>query len=316
MSVLVTSYMHERYIARALDGVLAQNDAVAWELIVGDDGSTDASPAIISEYVSRYPERVQAFLPERNLGQEGAVLFSELLRRARGEFIVGLDGDDHWTSPVKLQRQVEHLDANPGCSLCFHNVLWVHEDGSRPPTPYNSSEQPPRIGLYELIAENPVASCSAVFRRSAIDPLPESFFVQPWGDWLLNVAAARRGSVDYLAEVMAVHLTHPAGMWSRVSWSQALRGITDCQEAMRTMIPADLEPRRRQALGQTWFRRATEHTRLREREEARRCLRESMSIWPVRPSLRRGTGDRRRVALWLRLNVLEGAAGRLFARGS
>ena len=300
-SVLITSYQHERYIARALESVLEQ-DGVSYEVLVGDDASTDASRAIISEYAEANPDRISTFFPEHNLGYDGKVLFNELLERAQGDYIASLDGDDYWTSSAKLQRQVAYLDEHPECSMCFHNVVWVHEDGSRPAVPYNPPEQTSEVDLHELLGANPVASCSTVFRREAIRPLPEWMFDQPWGDWQLVILASQHGKVHYLPELMGVHLTHPGGMWSRLSWLEALEGITACQEGLEGVIPPELEWRRRQALAETWTKRALEHARLGDRATARRCLRESFGIWPLDPRrVRRGAGEKQRILLSLKL---------------
>ena len=304
VSVLVMSYQHERYIGGALASVLAQDAGVAYEILVGDDASDDASRAIIADYAEAHPDRIQAFFPEANLGLEGKAMFNALLERARGEYIAKLDGDDHWTSEVKLRRQVAYLDAHPECSMCFHNVLWRHEDGSRPDVPYNSADQASQLTMEDLLSANPIASCSGVFRREAIRPLPAWFFEQPWGDWQLNLIASQHGSIHYLPELMAVHLTHPGGMWSKLSWLEALEGITRCQEGLREVVPPELERRRRDALAETWAKRAAEHARLGDCAAARRCLRESFRVRPIDARrLRRGGGERRRVLLWLRLNA-------------
>lgn len=306
VSVLVTSYQHERYIARALDSVLEQDDGVRYEVLVGDDASDDRSRAIIAEYAKAHPELIRAFFPENNLGLAGKVMLNELLQRARGEYVAKLDGDDYWTSGAKLRRQVAYLDAHPECSMCFHNVLWRHEDGSRPDVPYNGADQASEVGMQDLLSANPVASCSAVFRREAIHPLPAWYFEQPWCDWQLNLIASQQGSIHYLPELMAVHLTHPAGMWSRLSWLEALEGITRYQEGLRGVVPPELEGRRREALAETWAKRAVEHARLADRARARGCLRESFRLRPPEMRrLRRGGGEGQRLRLWLRLNVAE-----------
>lgn len=315
VSVIVMSYQHERYIARALDSILEQDAGVPYEVLVGDDASDDGSRAIIAQYAEAAPDRIRPFFPDTNLGLEGKAMFNALLERARGEYIAKLDGDDYWTSAVKLRRQVAYLDAHPECSMCFHNVLWRHEDGSRADVPYNSADQPTQLTMQDLLSANPVASCSGVFRRDAIRPLPAWFFEQPWGDWQLNLIASQQGSIHYLPELMAVHLTHAAGMWSKLSWLEALEGITRCQEGLRGVVPPALEWRRRAALGETWVKRAAEHARLGDRREARRCLRESFRVRPIDVRrLRRGDGERRRALLWLRLNV-EGLPGVPAARG-
>lgn len=306
VSVLVLTFEHERYIARALEGVLEQDQSVSFEILVGDDASTDGTRAVIERYVAAHPYRIRTVFPRSNLGLAGKAMFQELLQRARGEYIARVDGDDHWTSPAKLRRQVAYLDAHPECSMCFHNVLWRHEDGSRPDVSYNDVDQPAEVRLPDLIAANPVASCSPVFRREAIHPLPAWIFEQLWGDWQLNLVAALHGEVHYLPTVMAVHLTHPKGMWSRLSWLEALEGITTCQEGMRGFVPPELEECRRRALADTWAKRAVEHVRVGEPAAARSCLRESFRVWPLAPRrLRRGAGEKRRVALWLELNVVK-----------
>lgn len=316
VSVLVTSYQHERYIARALDSVLEQDGGVRYEVLVGDDGSEDGSRAVIAEYAKAHPDRVRPFFPEGNLGLAGKTMLNALLRRARGEYVAKLDGDDYWTSGAKLSRQVAYLDAHPECSMCFHNVLWRHEDASRPDVPYNGADQASELQMQDLIGANPVASCSAVFRREAIHPLPAWYFEQPWCDWQLNLIASQRGSIHYIPELMAVHLTHPAGMWSRLSWLEALEGITRFQEGLRGIVPPELEGRRREALAETWAKRAVEHARLADSAQARRCLHRSFRVRPLHARrLRRGGGEGRRILLWMRLNIVRPlrACGRRFA---
>lgn len=125
VSVLMTSFQHERYIARAIDGVLEQGGDVQFELLVGDDASTDGTREVIAEYARAHPQVIRTFFPERNLGQGGKTIFSALIGLSRGDYIAVLDGDDYWTSPEKLRRQVTYLDEHPECSMCFHNVLCV-----------------------------------------------------------------------------------------------------------------------------------------------------------------------------------------------
>jgi hypothetical protein len=89
----------------------------------------------------------------------------------------------------------------------------------------NSPEQAPTVTMHDLLGANPVASCAGLFRREAIHPLPGWLFEQPWGDWQLCFIAAQHGAIHYHPDLMAVHLTHPNGMWSRLSRLEALEGI-------------------------------------------------------------------------------------------
>src|SRR5262245_50682632 len=129
LSVIVLAYNHEKFIRQALDSVLQQQLDCDFEILIGEDCSTDDTRSIVKQYRDRAPDRIQLFLPIENLGFFGNKIFAALLRMARGEYLAMLDGDDYWTAVDKLQKQVRFLDSHPRCAMCFHNVLQVQEDG-------------------------------------------------------------------------------------------------------------------------------------------------------------------------------------------
>ncbi|MDQ3849117.1 MAG: glycosyltransferase [Actinomycetota bacterium] len=303
MSVLITTYQHERFVAEALDGVLEQRTDFSFEVLVGDDASTDGTRAVLARYAEAHPDRIRTYLPETNLGGGGKLIFQELIRRSRGDYIAQLDGDDYWTSPDKLQRQVAFLDEHPECSMCFHNVLCRYEDGSSPEVPYNQPKQAPELDVGGLLDTCPVASCSPVFRREIIDPLPDWYFALPWGDWPLYFLAAQHGSIRYLPDLMGVYRIHSGGMYRGLSPLDALRVMIDFYEGMEGIVPPEHEAHRRKALAKAWTARGLEHERLADYAAARRCLRESLRVRRVHLPLRRGSGERRRLRLWLRLTA-------------
>src|SRR5688572_9661409 len=106
VSVIIMTYQHEAYIARALESVLVQDGAPSYEVLVGDDVSTDGTRAIVNRYAQDYPDRIRAFLPPVKLGHQGKVLFGEMVKASRGDYIARMDGDDYWTAADKLRRQV------------------------------------------------------------------------------------------------------------------------------------------------------------------------------------------------------------------
>ena len=231
VSVLVTAFNHERFIEQAIDSVLAQETDFEYEILVGDDCSVDRTRAILQEYERRHPDRVRLMLPVKNSGNYGNSLFVELMREARAEYVAVLDGDDYWTRPDKLQRQVEHLDAHPACSLCFHNVLVTYEDG-REAFEYHDRGAGQLFSAERLWYDNYIASPSVLFRRAAVGALPnwyESVFLADWALWLLVV---RGHEVAYLKEVMAVSRKHEGGMWSHLTKIQRLEATVDFCEQM------------------------------------------------------------------------------------
>jgi glycosyltransferase involved in cell wall biosynthesis len=298
LSVLITSYQHERYVARALDGVLEQR-GVEFELLVGDDASTDGTRAVIQRYEQAHPEVIRAYFPERNLGKGGSAIFAELLRQARGDLVAALDGDDYWTAPDKLRRQVDHMDAHPGCAMCFHDVLCHYEDGSQPDAPFTGARGR-EVDLPELLDGIQIASCAPMFRRAAIHPLPDWYLDLPWGDAPLYVLAAAHGSIHYLPDVMGVYRIHSRGQYRGLPRVRALELQTAYYEGLR--VPQQHEPHLRRKLADTWVKLGLEHERLGDRAEARECLARSLRIAPFDARrLRHRRGERRRAALWLLL---------------
>lgn len=302
LSVLVTTYQHEAYIAEAVEGVLAQRHDVPFELLVGDDASTDRTREILAGYAADHLETMRLVLPQQNLGKGGNVLFGELIRQSRGAYIATLDGDDFWTSPSKLARQVAYLDAHPECSACFHNVLRRRQDASQPDVLQNPPEQSTVLGIEQLLDNCPVAFCSPMFRRGTIDPLPAWYFEVTWGDWPLYFLAAEQGEVHFLPDVMGVYRIHERGFYSGRPTVEIHRTNAEFYERLRGVVAPEHEAGRRRRLASSLMGEAREHERLGDRDAALRCLRASLRARPIHP-WRRGTGDRMRAGLWLRLRA-------------
>jgi glycosyltransferase involved in cell wall biosynthesis len=193
VSVLMIAYNVEPYIAQALDSALMQDVDFDYEIVVGEDCSTDGTRAIVQDYARRHPDRIRLLTRERNLGMNRN--FVETLRAVRGEFVALLDGDDYWTSPTKLRRQVDFLESNPGFSICFHNAEVIYEDGSLAPHPFHmpnpdrliSHHVPKPVStLADLAGGNFMQTCSVVFRAGLYGELPAGSF------WSTNMALYRR----------------------------------------------------------------------------------------------------------------------------
>lgn len=127
VSVTVATYQHINFIRECLDGILMQKTTFPFEIIIGEDGSIDGTAEICREYAEKYQNRIRLFLRDRSLSHytnnEGQVIrFNGLWNRmsARGKYIAWCDGDDYWTDPFKLQKQVDFLENNSEFSLCCH----------------------------------------------------------------------------------------------------------------------------------------------------------------------------------------------------
>ncbi|RPI20802.1 MAG: glycosyltransferase, partial [Actinobacteria bacterium] len=137
VSVSLTTYNQRRTIAQAIDSVLVQETSFPVEILVGEDESSDGTRDIVLDYARRYPH-IHVLLNRRedvitiDGRPTGRWNFANNLRHVRGQYVALLEGDDYWTSPHKLQKQADFLDAFPDCALCFHAVESLHEPAARP----------------------------------------------------------------------------------------------------------------------------------------------------------------------------------------
>lgn len=127
VSVIVLTYNHEKYIRQALDSILMQQVDFKYEILVGDDCSTENTPQILLEYQQKYPGIFCLRLRHKNIGATKNLY--ELLMLAQGKYIAYLEGDDYWCIPTKLQRQVDFLEKHLEYIACAHKCIIVDENG-------------------------------------------------------------------------------------------------------------------------------------------------------------------------------------------
>ncbi|MBN1920164.1 MAG: glycosyltransferase [Anaerolineae bacterium] len=215
------TYNHAPYIAQAIESVLMQDTDFPVELVIGEDCSTDNTRAIARDYGERYSDRIRLLLPDHNLGM--IPNFVTTLKACNGQYIALLEGDDYWTDPRKLQKQVDFLEAHPECNLCFHDVLKLYEDGSRPSSRRSQPENRHIFDLEDVLRSTLSQTASMVFRRNALPEIPGWFYRTSLGDWSLSVLLAEHGSIGYLHELMSVWRVHGGGQWTSIAEHERLR---------------------------------------------------------------------------------------------
>lgn len=122
VSICCITYNHAQFIRKCLDGFLMQQTDFPIEILIHDDCSTDGTTEIIREYEAKYPDLIFPLYEEENQYQQGKAAEIDFYnyRRARGKYIAYCEGDDYWTDPLKLQKQVDFMEANPEYSVCWH----------------------------------------------------------------------------------------------------------------------------------------------------------------------------------------------------
>jgi glycosyltransferase involved in cell wall biosynthesis len=219
-TVLLVTYNHAPYIAQALESVMGQTTDFPFEIVISEDCSTDGTRDIVEEFARRHPERIRLLVSERNRNDNEVI--ARGIRAARGEFVAYLDGDDWWTARHKLQAQVRFLESHPTCTMCYHSVLRVYEDGSRPSHPSLPPGPRSPMTLEDVLVRYYINSCSVAFRRSAVPELPDWYYSADLADWALAVLLGTRGEVGYVDEVMAAYRIHAGGVWSGVTRIQRI----------------------------------------------------------------------------------------------
>lgn len=124
VSVLFITYNHEEYLRQSLDGILMQKTNFDYEIVVGEDCSTDNTREILKEYAEKYPDKFVLLFREKNFGRPTMNVYDTGMH-CQGEYIAFLEGDDYWTDENKLQKQVDFLDANKEYMGCTHTCLVV-----------------------------------------------------------------------------------------------------------------------------------------------------------------------------------------------
>ena len=127
VSVYMITYNHEKFIAQALDGILMQEVDFPYEIVIGEDKSTDRTRAVVCEYQRRHPDKIRLHLSRENLFRQKLAGLGPLAA-CRGKYIAMCEGDDYWTDPQKLQKQVAVLEAEPEVSFVF-TMCWLFRMG-------------------------------------------------------------------------------------------------------------------------------------------------------------------------------------------
>lgn len=238
VSVWLITYNHEAYIAEAIEGLLRQQTTFGVELIIGEDCSTDGTRAIVQAYQQRYPERITLYLPEQNMGMLGILRPTYAL--CRGKYVAMLDGDDYWTDPLKLQRQVDQLEQRPATRFSFHQVSTLADStGHMAEAPEPAwGNVPGEVCLEDLLRQGNVVVTLSVLFRNDLGPLPDWFYELPYPDLALYFLLLMHGGAGhYLPANMGVYRLHQGGWFSGMSSQRRYHYGTRFLEEINPHLP-------------------------------------------------------------------------------
>ena len=213
LNIHCITYNHEKFIAAALDGFLAQKTNFDFRIVVADDCSTDGTADILKIYAQKYPTKFTLILNDRNIGMMANYI--KVFDACVAQYIAFCEGDDYWTDSLKLQKQIDFLDANPDFIQVFHNTMVMSTDASRQPYLFSAPGQGEHCETKNLLESGSIIpTCTNVFRRFALEKIPAWVLPLGMADWPVNMLLSQKGKVKYLNDVMGVYRVHADGVWS------------------------------------------------------------------------------------------------------
>lgn len=217
VSVTVATYQHVNYIKDCLNGILMQKTDFSYEIVLGEDGSSDGTQEICKEYAEKYPDKIRLFIRDRNLSQfvneDGSTSrFNGLWNRmsARGKYIAWCEGDDYWIDPLKLQKQVDFLETHSDYTMCFHNafVYYVQQHTVKLFNDFTSNCD---LSMHDAIHNWFVPTASILVRKEIC--FPPNWLARIYcGDYPLIIYARYKGKVRCFHDIMSVYRVNTIGV--------------------------------------------------------------------------------------------------------
>lgn len=217
VSISCMTYNHAPYIRQCLDGFMMQQTIFPFEVLIHDDASTDGTTEIIKEYAEKYPDIIKPLYEDENQwvkGRRGSVIFN--FPRAQGKYIAFCEGDDYWIDPLKLQKQVDFMEANPDYTMCCTNAVIETPEGNEEWCRYPTDQTVPTEdvikhgGLF-------VQTATLLFRREVLidaTNYPESAKKCHVRDFPLQIYAALKGKVYWFVDKTATYRYLGGNSWT------------------------------------------------------------------------------------------------------
>ncbi|MBN2716289.1 MAG: glycosyltransferase [Deltaproteobacteria bacterium] len=217
VSITSVTYNHEKFIVEAMESFLAQRTAFAFEILIGEDCSTDNTGNILAEYQKQYPDIVRVVSGKKNVGVKQNS--HRLLQAVRGEYFTMCDGDDYWTNSHKVQAQVDALQAQKKCNICLHSIYQKLGNSLVLAGRHNTGDT-------HFSAENAIReslgffTCNSIMLKTDIArSVQDLLLTAPHGDTLLGLSASVPGGAYYIDTPMSVYRLNVEDSWTKRHFS-------------------------------------------------------------------------------------------------
>lgn len=213
ISVCMLTYNHENFIQKAIEGVLMQETTFDFELIISNDHSTDNTHTVITTLVKNHSKRNKIIYinQDYNVGMQSN--FISTLNRCAGKYIAICEGDDYWTDPYKLQKQVDYISKNDSCNIVFTDIKCLNDAEGKLYDNWAAIKKE-NYQFEDLVKHNVIATCSALIRNPGGKKMGQWLSHFKIGDYPLYLLVLQTGYAHFINDLTAVYRQHPTGIFS------------------------------------------------------------------------------------------------------
>ena len=210
VSVCTITYNHENYINEAIDSFLMQETDFPFEVLISDDCSPDGTADVIRQYMEKFPNIINANLRDKNVG--AAINGTENLQRAKGEYIALCEGDDYWTDPLKLQKQVSFLEGHEEYVITYSDIQAFDSNGNLQKNYGGATRDVEAIELQKCISISTMTTCF----RNVLKEFPPEDQCSRLGDLFLWSLLGQYGKGKFLEDIKPTkYRVHEGGAFSK-----------------------------------------------------------------------------------------------------
>lgn len=230
------AYNQADYIRQTLEGFVSQQTNFRFEAVVHDDASTDATAEIIREFAEKYPSIIKPIFETENQYSKANGSLAQVMRpHIRGKYVAYCEGDDYWTDPLKLQKQVDFMERNPDYSLiCSNADFYIQNENRLNKCVYKHSGT---FGIEHLIIHDVIETCTVMLRRDLLNQyrkeLTDKFSNLSFGDYPLWLYMSTKGKCMRLKDVTGVYRINSGGVSNltdkckKIKWMRSLIFVID-----------------------------------------------------------------------------------------
>lgn len=213
VDIIMMTYNHQEYIVKAIEGVLCQTTTFPFRLIIGEDKSTDNTLEICQKYATQNPNKILLLKREKNMGVYDN--FVDIYNHCSAKYIALCEGDDYWTDPLKLQKQVDFLENNQDYVICFHSAKEIRSNGE---VKISNENQKNPTDISDLVQGWYINTATYVFRNSKKIVFPDWYYKVMATDLCFHILIAENGGkIHFINETMSVYRRHDGGITNEMN---------------------------------------------------------------------------------------------------